>query len=427
MESFKLLLLLASVFYIANFYDVNAQGQAPHCMADVEFVIDRSSSIKKPTNLKLIWKFVKNIVQEYPLTSDGMHVGVITFSKKATVQMPLESRKSTSEFIESFDKNVKDIQPSGNTMTYRALELAEKDMFKKGHRGNVKKNIIFITDGGQSQDASDSSEAESVRKLYKTVDRLRGKGVTIIGFGIGPELTEPNNKKQLKYVTGGNYHIVGDFTTLHKHLKNVSLDCGRTCVDKSFKGSVDVGFLIDSSGKANYFQRELEIVKEIVKAFKIKYNDRRAGLMSYGSTPKTMAMIELGTKATVEEFNQEVDNLKQEGGTRRQDLGRALEEGYKILEGGLVGKKDQKLLFVFSDGKLSKDEGKKALMETENLAKQARIFFIAMGEDEFPYLQLLAKTAGPRALLKPGKKASLEETLEYILPIVCKQPNKKCP
>ena len=50
-----------------------------------------------------------------------------------------------------------------------------------------------------------------------------------------------------------------------------------------------------------------------MKAFKIKLDGNRAGLISYGSA--VVETIELGTENTVEKFNQAVSNLKKEGKT----------------------------------------------------------------------------------------------------------------
>ena len=86
------------------------------------------------------------------------------------------------------------------------------------------------------------------------------------------------------------------------------------CVDEAFEKAVDIAFLIDSSERAtDYFERELNLVKAIVKAFKIKLDGNRAGLISYGSA--VVETIELGTENTVEKFNQAVSNLKKEGKT----------------------------------------------------------------------------------------------------------------
>ena len=85
------------------------------------------------------------------------------------------------------------------------------------------------------------------------------------------------------------------------------------CVDEVFEEPVDVAFLIDSSEKASYFEREIDLVKAIVKAFKIKLAGNRAGLISYGSAVAEAIELDSINTDTVEKFNQAVSNLKKEG------------------------------------------------------------------------------------------------------------------
>ena len=193
----------------------------PDCKADVEFVLDHSSTIDTEANINKMWDFVRNVVQRYPLSSDGIYVGVIYFSNNPTNMMELESRTSTSSFIDDFNEKLKSFNwNGGDTYTNKALKLAEDQLFKEDKRKDVRKHIILVTDGGQSGGLQ--------KELHGIADRLKSKDVTIIGFGIGPQLKEGNdNAKQLKRVTGGNYHLLNDFDALHEHLKNVTLNCGK--------------------------------------------------------------------------------------------------------------------------------------------------------------------------------------------------------
>ena len=210
----------------------------------MEFVLDVSSSLGTSVDfpiaevLNSMWEFVRGVVGRYPLSSDGIHVGVIYFSTNSTNLMKLESRTSTESFLEIFNNLVKDLEWGGDTYTNKALKLAEDQLFKEVNRKDAKKHIILVTDGGQS------GGGKELQELYGIADRLRKNGVTIIGFGVGPALMNfEENQEQLKKITGGNYHLLNDFDALDKHLSDVQLNCGKCkgySVDKVFYGSSSI-------------------------------------------------------------------------------------------------------------------------------------------------------------------------------------------
>lgn len=149
-------------------------------VADIGIAVDSSGSLKNEFDKEK--KFVKDLARSLTVSSDGVNIGIITFSYYALLTTKLSDHKDTESFVKQVDKI-----PFMNSQTYidRALDSARSQLFteKNGDRKDVPNIFILLTDGKQTRGTYATSP--SVR-----ADLLRKDGVTIIVIGIGPSVDE---------------------------------------------------------------------------------------------------------------------------------------------------------------------------------------------------------------------------------------------
>ena len=152
------------------------------------------------------------------MSSDGVNIGVVTFSYYARLTIKLSDYKDTDSFIQG-TKNI----PLMNSQTYidRALIWARTRLFteRNGDRKDVPNILILLTDGKQTQSVYATSPIVQA-------DLLRKNGVTILTIGIGRFV----NEIELARIAGGpeNLILASSFDELLSGptLKNL---LGKTC------------------------------------------------------------------------------------------------------------------------------------------------------------------------------------------------------
>jgi ubiquitin-protein ligase len=92
------------------------------------------------------------------------HIGLVTFSSKATVAMPI------SHVVENFRRATNDMEGKGNTALFDALALAEDQVSEYGARyPNAKKRIICISDGVDTTSALNTAEGVAYKFFHHDV------------------------------------------------------------------------------------------------------------------------------------------------------------------------------------------------------------------------------------------------------------------
>ena len=164
-------------------------------LLDLVFALDGSESLAK-NGFEKIKKFVKAMIDEYKISETETHVGVVEFSNKTKVVLPLNRL-----FDAGLVKNeVQRIVPSGGkgTVTDEALRKSAEEVFavKSGGRPGSSKVLIIVTDGK-------STGKESTKQAVKPLEE---KGVRVYVVNIG----EDTDKDELKDIvpTEKNIYLV---------------------------------------------------------------------------------------------------------------------------------------------------------------------------------------------------------------------------
>ncbi|CAH3041470.1 unnamed protein product [Porites lobata] len=141
---------------------------------DLAFLLDASGSIG-PDNYKQVKAFIIKLIEYFPVSSAGTHVGVVSFSSSAK-----------TEIMFSAKQNVKAIKASILNITYYAgstqidlgLEECRTKLFAAGGgmRSNVPQVLLVITDG-RSTGGHAASKRES--------QLLNNKGIVVFALGLG--------------------------------------------------------------------------------------------------------------------------------------------------------------------------------------------------------------------------------------------------
>jgi hypothetical protein len=136
------------------------------------FLIDRSGSIGD-YNFELMRSFIKNIVNNFAVGPDGVHVAAIGFESYGEVLFRLTQHSSNAEVQAALDAIV---YTSGGTDFHCGLELVLSDIFAAGNgaRSDASHVVVFLTDG---QDGGYQAPLDS--------DAIRAAGIKILAVGIG--------------------------------------------------------------------------------------------------------------------------------------------------------------------------------------------------------------------------------------------------
>ena len=164
-------------------------------LLDLVFALDGSESLAKK-GFEKIKDLVKAMIDGYNISETETHVGVVEFSDKTKVVLPL-NRLFDAGLVKS---EVQRIVPSGGkgTVTDEALRKSSEEVFavKSGGRPGASKVLIIVTDGK-------STGKEPPKRAVKP---LKEKGVRIYVVNIG----EDTDKDELKDIvpTIKNIHPV---------------------------------------------------------------------------------------------------------------------------------------------------------------------------------------------------------------------------
>ena len=145
-------------------------------LLDLVFALDGSESLAKKGFDKLK-DLVKDMIKNYNISQPETHVGLMEFSSKTKVILPLNKTFDSDVIRNEVDR----IVPSGGkgTVTDDVLRKAADEVFavKSGGRPGASKVLIIVTDGK-------SSGEEPPKRAVKPVKK---KGVRVYVVNIGED------------------------------------------------------------------------------------------------------------------------------------------------------------------------------------------------------------------------------------------------
>ncbi|XP_036356789.1 neurogenic locus notch homolog protein 1 isoform X6 [Octopus sinensis] len=164
MKSIYILPLIV-LCYLVNIVSSKSLESKSNCQtnyADIMFALDESGSIKAP-NFKIMKDFTKDIIKHFPIGSENVRVGVLTFSYSVKYQFNLNSYFNKEEIFRKIDKIR---YGKGGTMTHLALNSLRVRSFtnKYGDRKNVQNIAILMTDGISNKPSRTKIAAEKLRE-----------------------------------------------------------------------------------------------------------------------------------------------------------------------------------------------------------------------------------------------------------------------
>ena len=161
-------------------------------LLDLVFALDGSESLAEKGFDKIKY-LVNATIDNYTISEPETHVGIIEFSDKANVILPLNKLFEPT----SIKDQVQRIIPSGGkeTVTDEALRKSADELFdvKSGGRPGASKVLIIVTDGK-------STGKEPPKRAVKP---LKEKGVRVYVVNIG----EDTDKDELKDIVPTDENI----------------------------------------------------------------------------------------------------------------------------------------------------------------------------------------------------------------------------
>ncbi|KAK6194719.1 hypothetical protein SNE40_000299 [Patella caerulea] len=170
-----------SAYNYTNIVNLMTKGCIGNEAIDLMFIVDSSSSLSRDDfdRAKL---FVKNVIEEFTISSTKTRVGVIRYSSQVYQAASFSSPQNKASIEGLIDKLSYE---SGKTATASALDAALAD-FQANPRPSSIKAVVLITDG-KSDDSIDTHHA---------TDRLKTYGAVIFAIGVGKLIDMP----ELEYI-----------------------------------------------------------------------------------------------------------------------------------------------------------------------------------------------------------------------------------
>ena len=138
---------------------------------DIIFVLDASGSIHS-SNFVTIKSFVNTIISNFEIGANKTHVGVIRFSRSASIVIPLGSINNAGQLNTSIT-NIS--YTGGGTYTHLALNLLHTAFSNARTSQGVPRVAIVFTDGYSNSESSTIQAAQLVHAA----------GIVVYSFGIG--------------------------------------------------------------------------------------------------------------------------------------------------------------------------------------------------------------------------------------------------
>ncbi|WAR10991.1 MATN1-like protein [Mya arenaria] len=168
--------------------------------ADIIFLIDGSDSISDADFVRLK-NFVVRLIENFEITNDAIHVGMIVYSTLIGNKVPLFPFKNKF-VLKMLTKNLE--HPKFGTDTAAGVAAA-RDMLRTQGRPDAPEMIVVITDG----------RSASPRNTIIQAGIAKAQGITMISIGVGKDIFS----EELRQIASGPNYVseVADF----KGLENI--------------------------------------------------------------------------------------------------------------------------------------------------------------------------------------------------------------
>lgn len=360
--------------------------------AEIIFMIDSSTSIWPPHFDKQI-KFVQDMIEQFDVGPgpDQIRIGVVSFSNNAHVDIHLRESTNKRDLLARVGR-IKQI--SGNTNISDALYMTMKEVLwsNNGARQGVKKFGILMTDG-RSQNRTATQVA---------ADYCRQSGIDLFVIGIGhridyKELLAISSLPTEKFLIFSPTY--NSLITIENQLKtracNFVLTAENNRVFESdlmalpalsptpseenvcWNKKADVFFLLDSSSsiKMNNFQKQVNLITNIVRNFDVDPTKIRVGVAIYSH--EYYRYINFDDHQNKDIILEAIGEMTYKGGGTKTGI--ALTKlRQETFNQRLMRPDAQQILIVFTDGQSSDYENTKI---QSRLLKNSgvKIFVVAVG------------------------------------------------
>ena len=191
------------------------------CLAEADLVLalDKSGSVKEK-GWKEVVNFAKNLLDQFKVSSNDTHAGIIAFGSNAETYIDLNTKGKNKVDVSHALKLLESAwdDPWPQTMTHLGLEKAVKMM--RGSIRPVQKILIIVTDG----------KSTIPPKLPTQIKALEQLKVTTFSIGVGRRY---NRKELLQLANNQENRVVEitDFSNLVKAVEKViKVICKKTWV-----------------------------------------------------------------------------------------------------------------------------------------------------------------------------------------------------
>uniref|UniRef100_A0A3Q3FLY1 VWFA domain-containing protein n=1 Tax=Labrus bergylta TaxID=56723 RepID=A0A3Q3FLY1_9LABR len=356
---------------------------------DLIFLIDSSGSIEYDDYQKMK-DFMKSVIGKSIIGQNDVHVGVMQFSDRQTMEFPLNSFYSQDEMLQAIGDM---IQFGGGTLTGEAITAVSQYFdVARGGRPNLKQRLVVITDG-EAQDEVEGPAAS-----------LRANGVLVYAIGVVNA-----NTTQLLEISGtpDRMYSERDFDGLYKNITQELCDVTNVCE----KQRADLVFLIDYSGSIQ--QQDYTIMKnfttEVISSFKISDDLVRVGCAQFSSEFKDE--FYLNQWNTLETASKHIQKMIQSGGGT--NIGKALDAIREYFEASRGSRRSEGIsqnLVLITDGESQDD-----VEDAANRLRDLGIEVFAIGIGNVHDLELLQITGTPERLFTVQNFGSLENIKKKVV------------
>lgn len=142
---------------------------------DLAFILPVSSKIND-TEWREVQNFVKGVANAFNISYPGTHVGVLSYSSQATMEMKFNRYYYHSDVLNAIDNIFPEAKSDQGTRLDDALEIANYELFTPagGSRDQVTKTLVVLV-----------SDKLNDGKIAGIVGRLKFGGVTPVAIGVG--------------------------------------------------------------------------------------------------------------------------------------------------------------------------------------------------------------------------------------------------
>lgn len=191
---------------------IDSKSEEDHLAVVVVMDTSKSMATTDPNNFR---KTAANIFID--LLNPEDYLGILTFNHEITVVGELSKVKDYDNKTKLKNNLIPYIETNGNTDYQKALQSAANQL-DQIEDGNVKKAILFITDGEPDPDPNRSIKEPEymttyMKSVWKTVDDLSAKLYPVYSIGFS-EGIKSDILDQISTKTGGTFQVLNDSNSL---------------------------------------------------------------------------------------------------------------------------------------------------------------------------------------------------------------------